>query len=156
MFIRHEKTLYEFRPDKILSSRAAIAEKLYSKAVGERRTWEQFVADARGGGIAARRIALWLAMTADHPFAKFTEMPDFEVGQLSMEYSKQELRQARQAVEADMDMLEAERNVALAQIDRQIDEAEPGSDEPDPDPEPDDEPPPEPGKDEPSDEPSTS
>lgn len=157
MFIRHhpagasEAKLYEFRPEKVMSSKAGIAEKLYSKACGERRTWEMFVADAKQGSITARRIVLWLAISTDHPFAKITDMPDFEVGELSMEYSKQELRLMRQAIEESTEVLESEKQAMLAGLERQIEEADAGSDEPDPEPDSDVES----GKAE-SDEPSTS
>ena len=156
MFILHtpagakKATRYEFRPEKVLSSRASIAEKLYSKACGERRTWEMFVADAKQGSITARKIALWLVVTGDHPFAKFTDMPDFEVGELSMEYSKQELRLMRQSISESAEILESEKQAMLTGLERQVEDAEAGSDEPDPEPEE------EPGKDEPNGDPSTS
>jgi hypothetical protein len=146
MFILHrpagakEDTRYEFRPEKVLTSKASIAERLYSKACGERRTWEQLVADATQGGIAARRVVLWLAITADHPFAKFADLPDLEVGQIGMEYSKQELRLMRDGIKESTQMLDSEKEAILTQMDRQIEEAQAGSDEPDPQPELEEEP----------------
>lgn len=160
MFLRHKpedgsETLYEFRPSKVDSGRAAIAEKLYSKACGERRTWEQFVADATNGSIAARKVALWLAITDVHHTARFEDIPVFKVGELGMEYSKEELRRMRAAIEGS-DMLENEKRVHLAQLEEALERAPAGSDEPAPPVlDVEDEPVPGPGKDEPSDEPST-
>ncbi|HCT81748.1 MAG TPA: hypothetical protein DGT23_35245 [Micromonosporaceae bacterium] len=141
MFLRfkpdgaNEDTLYEFRPDKTPVNRATIAEKLYSKATGERRTWEQLKSDALQGGIAARRVALWVAMTDQHPLLRIEDIPDFQAGALVMEYSKEELRRMRAGL-ADSDaMLDAEKGAVLAQLDRDIETAPVGSDEPDPEPE---------------------
>lgn len=162
MFLRYradgetEDTLLEFRPDKTLKSRAVIAEKLYSKLLGQRGNWEQLKADAIGGGIAARTVALWLAMTVKHPLLRFEDIPDFETGQLGLEYSRQELRLLRKGIEDNDTMLESEKAAQLAQVDREIADAPVGSDEPEPEPEPAIE---EPGKadDEPgTGEPSTS
>lgn len=155
MFLRHraegatEDTLYEFRPERTLGSRARIVEKLYTKLCGERRTWEQFVADAKSGSIAARQIALWLAQTEVHPTLRFEDMPDYRVGELGMEYSKQELRQAKAAIEANRDLVESEKAAMLAGIDAEIDDAPAGSDEPDVVED-------DPGKGDSNDEPSTS
>lgn len=142
MFLRfradgaNEDALYEFRPDKISTKRAIIAERLYSKACGERRTWEQLKADAQQGGIAARKVALWLAMTNTHPLMRFEDIPDVDTGSLAMEYSKEELRGFRDAVARNDTMLESEKAAALAQLAIDIDEATAGSDEPDPLPDP--------------------
>jgi hypothetical protein len=141
MFLRYrpegssEDTLYEFRPDRTPTKRAIIAERLYSKAAGERRTWEQLKLDALQGGIGARRVALWIAMTDVHPMARFEDIPDFPTGALIMEYSKEELRQMRAGLEGTDSMLESEKEAALAQLDRDIEAAAAGSDEPDPEPE---------------------
>ncbi len=142
MFLRYraegedQDTLYEFRPDRTPVNRATIAEKLYSRAVGERRTWEQLKSDALQGGIAARRVALWVAMTDTHPTARIEDIPDFETGQLSMEYSRDELRRMRVALAESEAMLEAEKAAVLAQLDRDITEAPVGKDEPAPAPDP--------------------
>lgn len=131
-----EDALYEFRPDKTPRVRAAIAEKLYSKAAGERRTWEQLKADALQGGIAARTVALWIAMTDKHPSLRFEDLPDFDTGALVMEYSKEELRRMRGGIAESDSMLDSEKAAILAQVDRDIDTAPAGSDEPDPLPDP--------------------
>jgi len=157
MFLRYreegadEDTLYEIRFDRVPRKRGAIAEKIYSRAVGERRNWEQLKADAQSGGIEARAVALWLAMTVAHPTLRYEDLPDFETGALQLEYSKQELRQMRAMIERNTTMIAAERDIQLEQLDIAITEAPAGSDEPDPDPEVADEQ----GKDE-TGEPSTS
>lgn len=141
MFLRYKPqgaataTDYEFRPAKTDYNRARTAEKLYSKACGERRTWEQFVADATMGSIAARKVALWIAITDRHPMTRFDDIPDFAAGELVMEYSKQELRQMRDGIEA-ADLLESEKKLQLDGLDAAIREAPAGSDEPDPEPDP--------------------
>jgi hypothetical protein len=110
------------------------------------------------GSIAARKVAYWVCLTDTHPNARFEDVPDFCAGELTLEYSKQELRQMRGALEG-ADMLEAEKAAQLAGVNAAIAEATAGSDEPDPEPEPElaePEPDVEPGKDNPNDEPSTS
>lgn len=160
MFLRHTpegaaaSNLYEFRPERTDYNRARVAEKLYSKACGERRTWEQFVAEAKSGSIAARKIALWLAMTDKHPMLRFDDVPDFKVGELTMEYSKQELRVIRAGIAASENLLDNDKASYLAGLELEIAEAEAGSDEPDPEPEAEE--PQEPGKDDETAEPSTS
>lgn len=142
MFLRYKvdgepgDNLYEVRPDKTPRKRAAIAEKLYSRAVGERRTWEQLKADAVNGGIEARSVLLWVAMTATHPTMRFEDIPDFEVGALELEYSRQELRDMRDGLARSDVMLENEKNAALSQLAEAIETAPVGSDEPDPEPDP--------------------
>jgi len=141
MFLRYrpegatEDTLYEFRPDRTPTNRAIIAEKLYSKLAGERRTWEQLKVEAMQGGIAARQVALWIAITDIHPMHRFEDLPILPAGALTLEYSKEELRRMRAGLEANDAMLESEKAAALAQLALEIDAAEVGSDEPDPEPE---------------------
>lgn len=147
MFLRYrpdgasEDTLYEFRPDKTPTNRAIIAERLYSKLSGERRTWEQLKVEALQGGIGARRVALWIAMTDIHPMARFDDIPNFPAGALTLEYSKEELRRMRAAIETSDAMLDTEKAATLTQLTLDIEAAQAGSDEPDPEPED------EPGKD---------
>ncbi len=141
MFLRYhtddaDDALYEIRFDKVPRKRGAIAEKLYSRAVGERRTWEQLKADAQSGGLEARAVALWLAMTAQHPMMRYEDLPDFETGALELEYSKEELRQMRAMIERNTTILEGEKAIQLEQLEIAIDEAPAGSDEPDPTPDP--------------------
>lgn len=136
------ETRYEFRPEKVKSSRASIAEKLYAKACGERRTWEQFIADAQQGSITARKVVLWLAQSEQHHTLRFEDMPDLETGQITMRYSKQELRRMREGIKDSAQMLDGEKQALLASLDAEIADAPAGSDEPDPEPEL-----PEPGKD---------
>lgn len=140
MFLRYradgadDDTLYEIRFDKVPRKRGAIAEKLYSRAIGERRTWEQLKADAQSGGIEARVVALWLAMTAQHPMMRYEDLPDFDTGALALEYSKQEMRQVRAQIERNTTILEAEKAMQLEQMEIEIEQAPAGSDEPDPEP----------------------
>ncbi len=85
-------------------------------------------------------------MTDQHPMMRFEDIPNFPVGALVMEYSKEELRQMTAALRTSDAMLESEKDMALSQLERDIEAATAGSDEPDPGPETE-----EPGKaDEPS------
>ncbi len=164
MFLRYRPegseadTLYEFRPERTDYNRGRVAEKLYAKACGERRTWEQFVVDAKQGSITARKVALWLALTDTHPMTRFDDVPDFRAGELTLEYSKQELRLMRESIKDDTEMLELEKRGVLAQLDREVESAQAGSDEPDAQPDPEIVEPTELGKDDPNlnGEPSTS
>lgn len=132
-----EAKLYEIRWGKIPRSRGALAEKIYAKAIGERRTWEQLKADAIGGGLTARAVALWLAMTQEHPLLRFEDLPDCDTEAIEMEYSKEELRQMRTGLERNTTMLETERAMQLEALAIAIEEAPAGSDEPEPKPDPD-------------------
>jgi hypothetical protein len=148
---------YEFQPDKTPWKIATIAEKEYSKSVGERRTWEQLKADALQGGIAARRVALWIAMTKVHPLMPFRDTPEFEAGQLVMEYSRGELRKMRDSIAKSDSMFDGEKDAILAQLDSDILTAPVGRDEPEPEPDPEiEEPEAEPGKENPTGELSNS
>ena len=152
MFLRFKpegqaEQLLEFRPEKVLFARARIAEKVYSKLCGERRTWEQFRAEALTGSIAARKVALWLALGDTHPTLRFEDTPDFAAGDLTLEYSKEELRQMRSGLES-ADLIEAEKQAQMKGLEQAIAEAPAGSDEPDPEPDADvEDPTQEPGKD---------
>src|ERR1044072_2966422 len=138
MFLRYrpddgsEEHLYEIRWGKIPFSRGKIAEKIYRKASGERRTWEQLKADAISGDLTARMVALWLAMTKDHPLLRFEDLPDCDTEAIEMQYSKQELREMRVGLERNTTLSEADRAMQLEAISAATEVAPAGSDNPDP------------------------
>jgi hypothetical protein len=122
--------VYEIRPGKVGRKRAAMAERAYSKAVGERRTWAQLQADAQQGSMEAWAALLWVAQTADHPGLRYEDLPDFDTEQLVMEHSAEEIRQMRAGLAASKTMLESERDAIIAQLDIALETAPVGSDEP--------------------------
>lgn len=131
-----EPKVYEVRPGKVGKKRSAMAERAYSRAVGERRTWAQLQADAQQGSIEAWAMFLWIAQTADHPGLRYEDMPDFETEQLVMEHSREEIRQMRAGLAASKTMLALERDALIAQLDIALETAPVGSDEPAPKPDP--------------------
>lgn len=142
MFLRYrpegasEDKVYEIRPGKVGRKRAAMAERAYSKAVGERRTWQQLQADAQQGSMEAWAALLWVAQTADHPGLRYEDMPDFDTEQLVMEHSKEEVRQMLAGMRSSTTMLESEKTAIIAQLEIALESARVGSDEPAPKPDP--------------------
>lgn len=125
-----EDQVYEIRPGKVGKKRAAMAERVYSKAIGERRTWAQLQADAQQGSIEAWTVFLWIAQTADHPQLRYEDLPDFDSEALQMEHSKEEIRQMRAGLAASSTMLDNDKQALIAQLDIALESALVGSDEP--------------------------
>ena len=131
-----EPAAYEVLPAKVGRKRAAMAERVYTKAVGERRTWQQLIADAHQGSMEAWTVLLWVAQTADHPGLRYENMDDFDSGALVMEHSKEEVRQMLAAIRTSDAMLESERTALIAQLELGLETARVGQDEPAPKPDP--------------------
>lgn len=108
---------WAWSPGRVLVSEAAIVEKVYGK------TWEMFAAEVQQGSAQARRVLLWHLQRRTHSMLRFEDAPDFYADQLVIEYDAVELREMRDGVES-AGMPQAERDIALAAIDREIASAE--------------------------------
>lgn len=85
------------------------------------RNFSQFTTDVLEGNSLCRRALLFLFLKRDHPKATRWEDVGFLWDELTLEYSKGELRQIREQVAENLsgDQLAA----ALAQLDEQIEQA---------------------------------
>lgn len=108
---------WTWTPGRVLVSEAAIAEKVYGKS------WEMFAAEVQQGSAAARRVLLWHLQRRAHPMLRFEDAPDFYADQLVIEYDAAELRAMRDGVES-AGLPAADRDIALAALDREIASAE--------------------------------
>lgn len=112
-----EPQTWTWTPGRTRVSEAAIVEKVHGKS------WEMFAAEVQQGSAAARRVLLWHLQRRAHPMLRFEDAPDFYADELVIEYDATELRAMRDGV-ATAPLTTAEREVALAALDREIAEAE--------------------------------
>lgn len=108
-----EPQTWTWIPGRVLTAECAIVEKVYGKS------WELFAAEVQQGWAHARRVLLWHLQRRAHPMLRFEDVPDFFADQLTIEYDASEL-QAIRAELAKSGMPQAEREVALDTIDREI------------------------------------
>jgi hypothetical protein len=112
-----EPQTWTWTPGRVLVSECAIVEKVYGKS------WELFAAEVQQGSMQARRVLLWHLQRRAHPMLRFEDAPDFYADQLVIEYDASELRAMRDGL-ATSGLAPAEREMALAAIDREIAAAE--------------------------------
>lgn len=94
----------------------------------ERRTgwdWAEFGQHLMSGSVLARRALLWTFQKRVHHTLRFEDV-DFAVGEVELEYSADELEHLRDAVAEQSHLTRAERESALAELAKQIDQARPG------------------------------
>ncbi|MFF5759680.1 hypothetical protein ACFY7A_30130 [Streptomyces longwoodensis] len=110
-----EPQRWRYNPRKIMSAERENIERLTG------RTWTEFTKDVVQGSSLCRRALLFTFLKRDHPGALKFDDVDFAWDELSLEYSKGELAQLR---EAAADAAPAEQRAAiLARLDEQIAEA---------------------------------
>jgi hypothetical protein len=124
-----EPTTYEFLPGRVRVSRAQLVEKVYSRALGEKATWEQFKIAVVQGSIAARRVLLWLLMSQIHPTLRYEDVPDFYEDEVTVEWSRQELQDMYDGLERAQ-MPDGEKETLLARLREEIAGAPTGDDDP--------------------------
>jgi hypothetical protein len=111
-----EEQRWTFNPKKI---RAAEAEAL------EKRTgwdFEEFGLHLLKGSVLARRALLWTYLRRVHHTLRFEDV-DFAVGEVELQYDKDELTLMREQVEKTHGGSDAERVQMLAALDEQIADA---------------------------------
>ncbi|MER6956006.1 hypothetical protein [Streptomyces sp. NPDC000618] len=109
-----EPKRWRYNPRKIMSAERENIERLTG------RTWTDFSKEVVQGSSLCRRALLFTFQKRDHPTLKFDDV-DFAWDELTLEYSKGELIDMREAAaeSAPADM----RTAVLARIDEQIAEA---------------------------------
>jgi len=114
--------MWDFRPGRIRNSRAALIEKLYSKVVGERQTYEAFKLAVQQGSAPARQVLLWHLQSLDHPTLRLEDV-DFAEDELSVEYTVSELQQFRDTMAGQSSLDQAQREQFLAILESEIQRA---------------------------------
>ncbi|WP_425244855.1 hypothetical protein [Streptomyces sp. NEAU-NA10] len=110
-----EPTRWKYNPRKIMSAERESIERLTG------RNWSEFTQDVVKGSSICRRALLYTFLKRDHPGGiKFDDV-DFAWDELSLEYSKGELRQMREAAEEGAPA--EQRAAILARFDAEIEAA---------------------------------
>ncbi|QJT01789.1 hypothetical protein G9272_16955 [Streptomyces asoensis] len=109
-----EPKRWRYNPRRIMSAERENIERLTG------RTWTEFTKDVVQGSSICRRALLFTFQKRDHPGIRFDDI-DFAWEELTLEYSKGELKQMRDAAaeSAPAEM----RAAVLARIDGQIEAA---------------------------------
>lgn len=76
---------WEFDPDKVRQSRAEMIEKRFGK------NWDQFRAGVQSGDSKARKVLLWHMLSLEHHTLQYVDVPDFLMGELTVEHTRGEL-----------------------------------------------------------------
>lgn len=108
---------WEFAASEVTASQAEDVEKTYASP------WDQFLVDVFSGGIRARRVLLWFLMRQDHPVLLYADMPDFKVGEVMVEFDRDELQALRDKAAKDKSLPEA----VLEHLDNELANAPEGS-----------------------------
>lgn len=109
--------IYEFKPRLLPNSDAEMIERLTGQ------TYQSFVQAATSGSAKARRALVFLFEKRVHPTLKW-ETFDFPYGAVEVEYDRDELAAAREAVEDDGSVDEDAKAVFVAQL-RELEESAP-------------------------------
>ena len=104
---------YEFFPEKVRASRAEMIENRY----GQR--YSEWVKEIQAGQVKARRVLYWHLINILHPTFKMEDVPDFEFGELELDYAVSDLQKLRREVdESAMD--DATKEDTLRRLDLEI------------------------------------
>lgn len=118
----------------------------YSPASGDVQTWDftarkvrvgdaerierryenpftQWVTDVHRGMMGARRVLLWHLLDRTHPGYRWIDVPDFAVGEVECELTRDELQLARTRAERDKSIDPEVKALMLEAFDAQIDDA---------------------------------
>lgn len=105
---------WEYRPTKLKATEREMLEKRTE------RNFSQFTADVLEGSALCRRALLFLFLRREHPRVRWDDV-DFAWDEIRLEMSRQELLKVRD--KAEENMAGNERDLALAELDRQIEDA---------------------------------
>jgi len=78
---------WEFVPDDVFEDDAELVEKYYGA------DWDEFLNGVRGGKARARKVLLWHLMRQQHPRLRFDDVPRFRMGEVTADFSSDELRE---------------------------------------------------------------
>lgn len=84
---RGDPHVWEFDPKRVLSDEAELIERHWGNP------WDHFVANAKMGSTAARKLLLWHLMRRDHPgnYVNLKDVPAFYTGEVVVEQGSAEL-----------------------------------------------------------------
>lgn len=127
---------WRYRPADVMISQAQAIE----RALGQGRTWDDFAVGIRAGDATCRKVLLWHLQALDHPGLRFEDVPDFRLGDLTIEFDSDEVEQIIENVKGAYLPEDRKRRILLdldlelaAALEREaLDEAEhddPGKDE---------------------------
>ncbi len=123
-----ETQRFEFRPGRVRLDEAARIEFQYTKLLGEKRTYQQFIEDVKQGSAVARRVLLFHLLRRVHPVTRIEDVNPFDDEIVTL-FHKAELEELRAAVEKSS-MPTAEKETFLSRLDDEIatapDAEEPG------------------------------
>ena len=110
-----EEQVWDFDPRRVRQSEAEMIE----KRAGCR--WDEWVTLCKAEQAGALRVLLWHLMRRQHPALRFDDVPDFYMGEISVDLDLGELRETRAEVEKRANQFsEDELARALAEIDREV------------------------------------
>lgn len=115
---------FEFIPRKVKSRVAEDIERRYGAG------WSTWLNHVHEGMVSARRVLLWHLIKRTHPTLRWDDTPDFAIGELKVELSRDELVEMRERTAAKTDIDPEIRDMALEALDAQIAEAPTLDDEP--------------------------
>lgn len=104
---------WTFTPDRLLSSEAEAIEKVTGL------TYEEFGQALIKGSMTARRALLWVLLKREDAPLRYSQV-DVPVGAVSVDYELHELKAIRDALAANRDLSDADRDAALATLDEMI------------------------------------
>lgn len=111
-----EPQRFKYLPRKLLSADREMLERRTG------RNYSQFTKDVVEGNSLCRRALLFMFQRREHPKLSFDDV-DYAWDELTLEYSKGELRKMRDALVEGDSLPADQRAAALEQIDAQIDDA---------------------------------
>jgi hypothetical protein len=109
-----EPKRWKYQPTKLMSAEREKLEKLTS------RNFSQFTRDVVEGNSLCRRALLFLYLKREHPPTRWEDV-DFAWDELTLQFSKGELRAMRDEVSEKL--TGADREASLAQLDAEIEDA---------------------------------
>lgn len=104
---------FEFDPLKVLDDDAEEIEYEY------KGTYDEFRVGVVKGQTRARRVLLWHLQRQVHPSLAFADLPRFQIGELEVEFDRDELLAMRQQT-LDATLSPADRDAALNYIDTEL------------------------------------
>jgi hypothetical protein len=108
-----DKQVFPYDPEKLMSSEAEAIEKV------THLTYSEFGLELIKGSVTARRALLWVLLKRKDPQLRHAQV-DFPAGAVELEYEQHELKKIREGVENDADMSDADRVIALKELDQLI------------------------------------
>lgn len=109
---------FVFKPDDVLNREAEQIEKVLGC------TWTEFLERVQKGQTAARRALLWTMLRREHSVLRFPDV-EFKVGELDLEFDKDELTEMRDGMLTAPDAAfdGRDRDAVVSVLEQQIEQA---------------------------------